>query len=53
MPRPKSQDPKVRVNIMIRPELLKRIDDEAGKYERSVFIGEACAEKLERAEAEK
>lgn len=53
MPRPTTQSPKIRINIMIHPDLLKRIDDVTGQYERSGFIGEACKEKLARESAQK
>lgn len=38
---------KLRINITITPELLKRIDEVATRYERSWFINEACIEKLD------
>ena len=44
---------KLRINITITPELLKRIDDVATKYERSRFINEACVEKLDSEKAKK
>lgn len=43
---------KVRINITLKPDLLKRIDKAAGKFQRSVFIGEACAERIKRDEQE-
>lgn len=44
---------KLRINITITPELLKRIDDVATRYERSWFINEACIEKIEREKEKK
>ena len=38
---------KLRINITITPDLLKRIDEVATPYERSWFINEACIEKLD------
>ena len=38
---------KLRINITITPDLLKRIDEVVTPYERSWFINEACAEKLD------
>ena len=37
---------KLRINITITSELLKRIDAVVTSYERSRFVNEACAEKL-------
>lgn len=39
---------KKRINITMPPALLKKVDDAAGEYRRSEFIGEACEEKLSR-----
>jgi metal-responsive CopG/Arc/MetJ family transcriptional regulator len=39
---------KLRINITITPDLLKRVDEVATRYERSWFINEACVEKLGR-----
>ena len=44
---------KLRINITITSELLKRIDNVATKYERSRFINEACVEKLDRDKVKK
>ena len=38
---------KLRINITITPDLLKRIDEVVTPYERSWFINEACVEKLD------
>tara|TARA_R110000868_G_scaffold234535_2_gene488210 strand:- start:1526 stop:1678 length:153 start_codon:yes stop_codon:yes gene_type:complete len=39
---------KIRINVTIKPDLLKRIDEIATPYERSHFICQACIEKLDR-----
>jgi metal-responsive CopG/Arc/MetJ family transcriptional regulator len=39
---------KLRINITIMPELLKRIDAIVTSYERSRFVNEACVEKLNK-----
>ena len=39
---------KIRINITMPPDLLKRIDAVAGPFERSQFIKQACIEKLEK-----
>ncbi len=44
MPKPPKR--KVRINITMKPELLKKVDDAAGALRRSEFIGEACEMKL-------
>jgi len=44
---------KLRINITITRDLLKRIDDVATPYERSRFINEACDEKLDREKIKK
>ena len=48
MPNEKKHIPKVRVNVMFKPELLKRVDAASGPYERSAYISKACVEKLEK-----
>jgi len=44
---------KLRINITITPDLLKKIDDFVTPYERSRFFNEACVEKIDRDKAKK
>ena len=44
---------KLRINITITPDLLKRIDKAVTPYERSRFINAACQEALDKIEAGK
>jgi metal-responsive CopG/Arc/MetJ family transcriptional regulator len=42
----KKHEKKVRINISIKPDVLRRVDEAAGPYERSSYISTACVEKL-------
>ena len=44
----KKRTRKIRINITMKPELLKKVDVAAGDYERSSWISEACVEKVDK-----
>lgn len=48
MPKPAKPMKKKRINITMKPDLLRKVDAVAGEYRRSEFIGDACEEKLDK-----